>query len=493
MKLSYRRLEMYSILYIYIGVIIFIWGWIRLAISIPCVIFFFYLLYKKYWNTEELFFDTIDIQKKIVFGVILGIFLWLIVSGIGGFCRQSGDWDKHNAILHDLITYHWPVKYSLGDNKEAMLSYYILFYLFPASVGKVYGFRCAEIVLLIQSVVGVFLIYLHLCYFLKLNTGKKQICVFVLLIIFGGNVLLGRWLYGTVHPEDLNLSFHWFSKIVRIQYSSHIILMRWVFPQCIIPWMVTLMILENPYKIEDFAWIGIPVFMYSCFAFVGFVPFFILLTLDGLYQKKKIKYWIKSIFSLQNIYALFLIMPIFASYIAGNVFQEKPDILKFNLIDYSQNWELYIIFCLSNFLIWSILIYKKESRNLIFYIANGILLYLLLFWYGTWNDLCMRASIPAFFVIAVLFYRYILYFKIDKYIHKIHLILCLLMLFFSSIPQMQELVNHAQYFSLSGKYRSDHWTTLDEKLVIDGTNDEIAYNYVIYHCDTVVFTKYFAK
>lgn len=106
MKLSYRRLEMYSILYIYIGVIIFIWGWIRLAISIPCVIFFFYLLYKKYWNTEELFFDTIDIQKKIVFGVILGIFLWLIVSGIGGFCRQSGDWDKHNAILHDLITYH---------------------------------------------------------------------------------------------------------------------------------------------------------------------------------------------------------------------------------------------------------------------------------------------------------------------------------------------------------------------------------------------------
>lgn len=492
MKISYKRLEIYSILYIYLGVVIFIGGWVRLVISVPCIGIFLYLLYKRYFK-EESSFDNILIGKTIVFVIILGIFAWLIASGIGGFCRQAGDWHKHNAILHDLITYNWPVQYVLHDNEKAILSYYLLFYLFPALVGKVCGFRLAEIALLIQSAVGIFLIYLHICYFLKLNTGKKQIGVFVLLVIFGGNVLFGRWIYGFIHPEDLSASFHWFSNIVRIQYSSHIVLIRWVFPQCIIPWLVTLMILEKPYKVEDFAWIGIPVFMYSCFAFVGLVPFFVILTFAELYRNRNIIKWVKRIFSIQNIYAFFLISPIFVSYIAGNVFQEKPDVVGFHVINYSGSWSLYIIFCLSNFLIWSVFICKKELNNLKFYIANAVLLCLPLFWYGAWNDLCMRASIPAFFVIAILLYRYILDFEIQKNIHKIPFIFCISMVIFSALPQVKELAKNAQYFSLSGEYRSDDWTTLSGKLVRDGTNDEIAYNYVTYHCEDSFFVQYFAK
>lgn len=493
MKISYRRLEKYSILYIYLGVCIFIGGWVRLIISVPCVGVFLYLLYKKYFKMEKSLSDYVLIKKNIIFVIILGVFVWLIASGIGGFCRQASDWHKHNAILHDLIAYNWPVKYILNDNEKVMLSYYLLFYLFPALIGKIWGFHCAEIALLIQSAVGIFFVFLHLCYFLKLNTGKKQIGVFILLVIFGGNVLFGRWFYRCSNPEDLSSSFHWFSNIVRIQYSSHIVLIRWVFSQCIIPWLVTLIILENPYKVEDFAWIGIPVFMYSCFAFVGLVPFFIILIFVELYKNKDIIKWLKRIFSLQNIYALLFVMPIFVSYIAGNVFQEKPEIVGFRLINYSENWSLYVAFCLSNFLIWSLLIWKKESNNVIFYVANIILLCLPLFWYGAWNDLCMRASIPAFFVIAIFFYRYLLHFKIQKNAHIIQLVLCLVMLFFSALPQMNELVKNARYFSLNGEYRSDNLTTLLGELVRNGRNDEVAYNYVVYHCDNRFFVKYFAK
>ena len=260
----------------------------RLIIAAPCAVIFLYLLYKNYFKIGEVVFDNILIRKSIVSVIVLGILAWLLASGIGGFCKQSGDWHKHNAILHDLITYNWPVRYILDNNENAMLSYYLLFYLFPAFVGKLCGFRCAEIVLFLQSALGIFLIYLHICYYLKLNTEKKQIGVFILLIIFGGNVLLGRWIYGYIHPEDLSLSFHWFSNTVRIQYSSHIVLIRWVFPQCIVPWLVTLMLLENPYKVEEFAWIGIPVFTYSCFAFVGLIPFFVILAFAQLYQNKNI-------------------------------------------------------------------------------------------------------------------------------------------------------------------------------------------------------------
>lgn len=493
MNLSYQRLEIYSILYIYLGVLIFILGWVRLIIAVPCAVIFLYLLYKNYFKIGEVVFDNILIRKSIVSVIVLGILAWLLASGIGGFCKQSGNWHKHNAILHDLITYNWPVRYILDNNENAMLSYYLLFYLFPAFVGKLCGFRCAEIVLFLQSALGIFLIYLHICYYLKLNTEKKQIGVFILLIIFGGNVLLGRWIYGYIHPEDLSLSFHWFSNTVRIQYSSHIVLIRWVFPQCIVPWLVTLMLLENPYKVEEFAWIGIPVFTYSCFAFVGLIPFFVILAFAQLYQNKNIIKWIRRILSAQNIYAIFLIMPIFVFYISGNIFQEKPDIVGFHFIDYSGNFGLYIIFCLSDFLIWSIFICKKELKNLIFYISNGILLCLPLFWFGTWNDLCMRASIPALFALALFFYRYILHFEIRKNIHKIQFALCTSMLFFSALPQVNELVKNARYFSVEGEYRSDNWLTLFGELVKDGTNDEVAYNYVTYNCNDSFFVKYFAK
>ncbi len=165
----------------------------------------------------------------------------------------------------------------------------------------------------------------------------------------------------------------------------------------------------------------------------------------------------------------------------------------FHVINYSGSWSLYIIFCLSNFLIWSVFICKKELNNLNFYIANAVLLCLPLFWYGAWNDLCMRASIPAFFVIAILLYRYILDFEIQKNIHKIPFIFCISMVIFSALPQVKELAKNAQYFSLSGEYRSDDWTTLSGKLVRDGTNDEIAYNYVTYHCEDGFFVRYFAK
>lgn len=73
---------------------------------------------------------------------------------------------------------------------------------------------------------------------------------------------------------------------------------------------------------------GIPNFLYSSFAFVGLLPFYIEI---ALYE---------------------------------NVFQEKPYIVDFHIINYSGNWSLYIMFCLSNFVIYSLLIWKDERKNI---------------------------------------------------------------------------------------------------------------------------------
>lgn len=277
MRLSYHWLERAAVLYIYFPLLLFVGGWLRGSIAIPLLGTFACVFYKRYFKNRSKQENDIVIGKSVALLVLAGIVVWLTASGIGGFCKQSGDWHKHNAILHDLINYNWPVQYSLPEGGRGLLSYYIVSYLFPALVGKVSGFRWAEFAMLFQSIVGVCIVWLYLCHFLKMELGnnRKQLFLFGLLIVFGGAVLAGKMVYGYFQPEDVSDSFHWFSNQIRIQYSGHIVLMRWVFPQTIVPWLAVMLFLENPDKIEDFVWIGLPVFMYSCFAFTGLLPLYI--------------------------------------------------------------------------------------------------------------------------------------------------------------------------------------------------------------------------
>lgn len=239
--------------------------------------------------------------------------------------------------MHDLINYKCPVYYAQKESNNALLSYYILYYLFPALIGKIGAFRLAEIVLLIQSIIGIFILYLHLCYFFKLKNKYKQLLILILFIVFGGIVLVGKIMYGMIHPTEVSQSFHWFNDNIRIQYSTNIVLIRWVFPQCIVPWIATILFLENSNKMEDFAWIGIPILLYSSFAFVGLVGFYFIMIFYYLLKGKNIIEWIKKIFSMQNSYAICYIFPIFLLYLPGNIFQEKPDINNFHVISYEGN------------------------------------------------------------------------------------------------------------------------------------------------------------
>lgn len=57
----------------------------------------------------------------------------------------------------------------------------------------------------------------------------------------------------------------------------------------------------------------------------------------------------------------------------------------------------------------------------------------------------------------------------------------------SAYPSLNELYQNAKFISISGRYRNDGWKSLEKQLVRDGTNDEIAYNYVSYDCDNSFF------
>lgn len=493
MKISHHTLEKISVLYIYFALLLFIGGWLRGRFALPLILAFAYVYYKKYFKRKEEK-DSFLVMDKWTFLLMLAVItLWLTASGIGGFCKQTGDWNKHNAILHDLITYDWPVIYSLPEGERGLLSYYLLAYLFPALVGKIGGFRMAELAMLLQSIAGVVLVYLNLCRFLKTEKKGKQLLLLGMFMSFGGAILLGKAIYGCFLPQDLANTFHWYSKSVRIQYTGNTTLLMWVFPQTIVPWLATILFLEKPDKIEDFVWTGLPVFLYSCFAFVGLLPFYFGMTLYRLIREKKPLLLLKQACSMQNLYALIGILPVFVLYIAGNIFQEKPNSVGFTQIDYSGKWILYLSFCFFNFLIYSLFLWKREKRNPVFYIANAILLILPFFKYGHYNDLCMRSSIPALFVIAVLLYRFVLDLQPGKKYRKFSLIVIMSLLVAAALPQMFELSKKALRFSVEGDYRLDRWQTLTGKLIRNEKNNIVAYNYVAYNCENTFFVKYLAK
>lgn len=49
-----------------------------------------------------------DIKKLVI--VLIIILVWLALSGVGGLVSQTGDYEKHNAVLHDLIEKDYPVE-----------------------------------------------------------------------------------------------------------------------------------------------------------------------------------------------------------------------------------------------------------------------------------------------------------------------------------------------------------------------------------------------
>jgi hypothetical protein len=72
-------------------------------------------------------------------------FLWVALSGIGGFGLQNWDFNFRNAVLHDLVDYSWPVVYPQGR----ILLYYFTYWLPAALAGKIFGWFGANIFLFV--------------------------------------------------------------------------------------------------------------------------------------------------------------------------------------------------------------------------------------------------------------------------------------------------------------------------------------------------------
>lgn len=401
-------------LYVILPFLIFAIGWMGKRFWIPIVILLAFCYIKMCKEAEPLWhpeWNRGNITKCIFLLIIVCI--WVYFSGVGKYVFQNTDHASRNAIFEILVSYDWPIiNYDLSDTNIALggsatsLVYYIGFWLPAAVVGKIAGIDAGYAFQYVWAVIGIGLLY----YLFLVYKKKVMVWPMVIFILFSGLDIVGTYFMGT-KISDIPPSQHleWWSS--SYQYSSMTTQLFWVFNQAIPAWLITfLMYKQKNNKNMIILWACC--MLSSTFPFAGLIPFLLFWVFTPKYdltgrntEKVKIKEhflaWIKDTFSFQNVVGGGIIGIFSFLYLSSN--------LSGNMINSATNNPYleghpvkYITFIFFEVGIYFIILYKQNSNRLLYYVVIGTLLIIPSIRVGSAADFCMRASIPALFLLMIM-------------------------------------------------------------------------------------------
>ena len=488
MKNKFKNFDIllfFTFLYLFLPVAIFFITWVKLAYAIIVflpLIFFFLKNYKDVFFKE----GNMNLLNKKNMGLLIIcltiIYLWLFYSGVGGFSFQNIDYNKHNALLHDLININWPVHYNDGSLCGGDLVYYFAYYLPSSLIGKLFGFSVANVSLFIWTYIG---IVIGLFWIFRL-TGKISVVPLVLLILFGGFDFLGGIVFRKTIPPFAE-HIEWYYEI--IQYSSLTTLLYWT-PHMFVPTLIVVPFLL--YSINNLDKFNIILFLFmAClllwapFVLIGLLPLFCYYIYKCIRKIDK-KFFSITFFISCIIISLLLILFIFSNndsaQIKGFIWQFSDDDIKKTLLKLA-------IFCLLEFglVFIFIMFFKKKGYNYTPLYISIIFLSLIPFIYvGKNNDFAMRVSIPLLITLYIYFSMTVM--DICKKIKnnkndKVKLIIMFLLIVAISYSSVNEIITGAIIYPSS---LTDNWKTIVSK------KNKLKNQYISKNCDNV-FTRYIKK
>lgn len=280
-------------------------------------------------------------------------------------------------------------------------------------------------------------------------------------------------------------------------------MLRWVFPQVLVIWLITLLFMEHKEFIQDYIPLMLPGILFGTLSFLGLIPIAFGIAIEQLIRTKCYKQWLKKIFSIPNLLSLFFLGSVLVLYFYGNVVSEKPDNISFHFVNYSGYFGKYLIFCIIMVLAYAECILTKNIKNILYYLVIAILVILPLFKMGIANDLVMRCSIPALFLLMLFIISYLQEYAKEEW-HRIQnendakysisTFVLVILLFIGSIHPMQELFD---------SIITDNFMTLGEEMSF-GTmenfanrsmdaGDDVKFNYFSYDIDTNLFYNYVGR
>ncbi len=455
MELTYKKISFFAVLYAALPIAVFFIGWLNIpskiifTLLLAAGVYFFY----KNSSDDDGKFKSITISKKVLVIVAIITFVWCFLAGQGGFVHQSDDNTIRNAIYRDLISKPWPVTYNNGKD---MLSYYIAHWMPPAALGKLVfavsgstfaAYLVGNISLLLWSSLGCFIVLM--LFAMITNTGNKLriFTAIFIFIFFSGLDWLGMALLR--NPSVLGgRHIEWWAYYL-FQFSSNSTCLFWVYNQAIVPWILTLCVI-NEKGLKNLALLGILALPFGPFPFIGLFALCMLKgiiyavkNLKGAKISSKIKDILREIFSPQNILAILSVIPIYMLYYTANkvvgnasagasaasgaaqaasslpwffhggpdlrlhselvkgiLTHDSPLIRKF-IINY-----LLLLVCEAGVYVY--FVFKKKKMTPEFTGMCIFLMFLPITQFGYANDLCMRVSIPVLIYICVMFTRVVM-------------------------------------------------------------------------------------
>ncbi|TDX67385.1 hypothetical protein EDE12_101930 [Methylosinus sp. sav-2] len=312
----------------------------------------------------------------------------LLLGGETHLFYANLDWLVRDAVLSDLTRQGFPLFYRY-EGQDYLLRAPLGMYLIPATIGHYAGLVGAHIAMLAQNA-----LLLGLClYFIAKLAGARAAPFLALFILFSGLDILPQLLH-----EGLELPDHleWWNS--SIQYSSHVTQLFWVPNHALPGWWAALLLLLLAREEIDLALLAIlfaASLLWSPLAAVGAAP---LIGFCALRLRH-------ALFSWRNI----------AAAAAGLCFLPIALYLTVDAESVKHGWLaatpgfalLYLAFILVEIPQAAILLAARDaiakSDRALIGASVVVLLALPFYYFGPNNDLAMRASMPALFLLAFAF------------------------------------------------------------------------------------------
>ena len=391
---SDRNIEILSLVYIIIPYIIFAFGWLKLpvALVLSILITISAFLYIKKLDNKEVYLQNKNLKYFLITMLIL--LVWCLLSGMGGFGFQNNpDWEKNNAIFHDLFLNKWPVIY-----KDYSLVYYLGYYLPIGLVMKLFGWNVGYLFSFLWGFLGLILA----AYWLKRLSGSFSPLIILFFVFFSGLDILGLIIKFMLFPGIPPIIVHdghieWWAGF--FQFSSMTTTLFWVPQYAMQGWLLTGLVLNNIQNHNSsrnllFLWalciFGVPLI------FLAIIP----IIFAGIYKTKKQK----ELFSFQNFIAAPLIILVFMAYFSSKAFKDPFNAMS----DYMLNPYfiiIYLLFILIEFGVYAIVIHKYFKNDVIW---NATLISMLLMPFiriGGGNEFVMRGSACYLFILFIYIIR----------------------------------------------------------------------------------------
>jgi len=185
MKKNHDTFVLLALGYLALPNLLFVALWIKPLIGIPVAAALLWAIVSaSKINRENESSETRFSYRQLSLIVGLAV-LWTILSGTGNVVPQSGDYIKHNALFHDLISKPWPLLYDQNSGASgSFLCYGVAYYLVPSGLAGWLGENWVNALSFLWAAVGLVLV----CYWLALLNPKspfRTVIVFLLFSTFG--------------------------------------------------------------------------------------------------------------------------------------------------------------------------------------------------------------------------------------------------------------------------------------------------------------------